>query len=636
MKRIIPYLCLSGLLASSTLCAGSKRLETYLPGDTTFVASVSDMSGINGTMSKSALKAILDNKNLSDFLNPINIRIENELEDNEIEKIITREEANKYINGQALIAVDLNACMKALEQGNPFLSTDPALILLLDIKNGEALDELLMSRLNDMPDQDRTFEIQDDETFMGVTIHNVLLSRKDKGERGGESANAAPRGTQAGIEAKACANLQYGNYDDENYYDGSDETGEQEEQTPREQHLYFGVTEDTFFLSNEPESIRHIVEAIQGETKGTFGKTEEWNDLRQTSENMDAYMFVSFKTIAPALESGLRKKYPVVEGQMPNPMAPNAERIISALGLSSLHSMLISVEFKPEFAHMVANYKMDTNFGIGRLFQCVADSYPKPDFVPEAPISATSAGVNLGAFLRELRQILFNALPAASMYYQMYTAQIQEQGVNLDSDLIDNFDNGIVVFSIHKDLAEDTPQQDLIAFKIKDPDAMKRVIDAIIKVTNMQDRVQRRDYEGTELLLLPGSIPAKPAMTIAIKDGWLMLSPEIAYIQNALSTKNGSTSFWKSDRFDALDTALSGADGYTVSYTNLGAFLHAFLQTFATSYNNSTTPFDNNPDHLLNPEMASRIGEIPLFIGSKGIKTPDGFVQESFLIPTED
>ncbi|MFA5256822.1 MAG: hypothetical protein WC360_01615 [Opitutales bacterium] len=637
MKRVIPYICLSAILASPAVCAGSQRLETYLPENTAFLTSVRDMTEINAKCRESTLKSLLDNDELAEFFKPIKMRFEDELENNKDEQIITWDEAKGHFNGQALIALDMDASVQALNRGDDSGPVYPSMLLLANMKDGEALVDLILTRIKDMPKEDNKFEIQEDETFLGVTIHHVTFTDGGDNADAGDKEAAAPWKAPKEFKGDAYAKQQYDDYDeDDNYYDESDGPEEETEKTPEITHLYFGVAQDTLFASNNQESARHVVEAIDGDAKGTFGRTAEWNDLRQTSEDTDFYAFVSFKPVATVIEALIRKNVPPVQAEIPNPMAPNSDMILNALGLGSINSLLLGVEFKPEYVHFKANYKMNTSYGIGRLFQSIGDSYPKPDFVPEEPLSVSSAGVNPGVIIRELRQIVFNAYPAAGMYYQMYTAQVQQQGVNLDSDLIDNFDNGIVIFSINKDVSVKTPPQNLIAIKIKDPVAMKRAIDAIINATGMQERVQRRDYIGTELILLPGSDPSSPSMTIAIKDGWLMLSPEITYIQNALSTNNSNKSFWTSDKFRSVDTAVHGANGFSVAYTNIGAFLRMFLEAFTTGYNDSTMQTDDNPDHLLKPDSISEIGEIPLLIGAKGYKTPDGFVQESFLISTED
>jgi|GEM_PF-3833123 len=633
MKLILPSLCLSGIFAAAALEAAPQRLETYLPAETSVVISVNSVSEARGKVKESALKSLSENEKLNEFFKPLEKELTGKEDDED--DLITNEEFDKFVTGQVVFGLDMSPNLKAIKNGADIMSEDPLIILLANMSDAEGFDELIMKRADEQLEDDESSKIFDDEDFMGISIHHISTTEKTASE-GTESStlHTAPVSTKG----SEIAQVQYDDEDAgdyEEYDEGYDDNSSDEEKAePKVHNFYFGAVKDTYFATCSLEGAHALVEAIKEDSQSTFGKTDEWADLRASTEDMDAYMFISATKLAILCNELIRQSVPPQD--LSQPMSPSAEAIIKAIGLDSLHSIQIGLKFRPENVLIKSITKLDTNYGIGRIFTAIGNSYPKPDFVPQAPASINATGINVGVYISELRQMIFNAYPQASMFYQMYTGQIQQQGVNLDTDLINNFDEGLVVFNMDKEFPPKGQPQNLLAFKIKDADSFKRAVDSIIVATGSSEKVERRNYMGTELILLPGPTVGTPSAVLAIKDGWLMFSPNLSCLQNALSTNDGGKSFWNSNTFKSVDKALDSSDGYQVSYYDTTMLVRTLLTAFAMGYNTQIMQGGDNEDKLLDPDIISDIEDLKVMLIAKGYKTPDALVQETYLISTEE
>lgn len=165
-------------------------------------------------------------------------------------------------------------------------------------------------------------------------------------------------------------------------------------------------------------------------------------------------------------------------------MAPTADGIINAIGINSIKYLSFGFDIESDSVHMVTNVNADSTYGSADSY-ALAVTYP-PDFVPESVFTLNASGFNLGTFILEARQIIFAAVPTASIIYQSQIAPMQEQaGINIDADFINNFDDGLLSLTLIPTTSVETGAPDInsvdtmYAVKIKNPDSFKRALETI-------------------------------------------------------------------------------------------------------------------------------------------------------------
>ncbi len=625
MRTILPTFCLAGLFAASALTA-APQYERYLPADTMFVCSVGDVTQLNEKVSRSVLRKFSEDKVLAEFFKPMFDKLLQEMEDDK-DNLITEDVLKEQFIGQIVFGADVGNLLYAVRSGDPSDSIQPSVSFLAGLKNADDFVKLLVKQFKlRTSDKDGPSIELSEEKFMGVTIYHVTIT--EKSDTASTSPWATP-GTYASADKAPAYSRQQYSYDDEDYADYEDyEDYEDEPAKPSVTHIYFANVKNTYLTSNNQDTAHKLVEALKGEKVKTLANNTCWADVKSLADEMDVYAYVDTKPLVELINGALRKSIPPADPSQP--MQPNAEAIITAIGIDSIKSLSFGLEFKPDYVRSRTVLKVDSSYGIGRLLSSVGGAYPRPDFVPEGVTSVNTSSINLGKVVGEIRQIAFNAYPAANFLYQMYTAGIQQQGVNLDTDLIGNFDDGFVMMGLDKDVPTDGIAKNLFAFKVKDAAALKRAIDAILMATQMNPRVKRSDYMGTEIISFPGATPAQTSMSMAAKDGWLMISPHSGTLQNALSANDSGKSYWKSATSKKVEKVLKGGEGYGYGYSDFDAFMKIFFKSFAQGFNSSLSQ-SGVSEGLMDANVIDRLDKLNLIMCSKAYKSADGFVSETYL-----
>ncbi|MBN1404216.1 MAG: hypothetical protein JW942_07120 [Opitutales bacterium] len=626
MRIKLPCICLGSIFAASALNAAPKYLETVLPADTFAIISAKDLAESKEKLEKSSLKKLTENEQIKEFFKPIYDKLNEQIDTEDGDSIISYDEIKDYLDGQIVIGLNLKPISDALNQTGNIDGKLPGAYFIADADKAEELIEKLLEQIQheiDAEPEGMTFEL-DEEDFMGVTIHHVTITNTPS-----DYDSASDSEWNSPSVANNTASLRNQQYDDDyeeeydDYEDYEDYDDYEESSEPVVTHIYFAEHENAFVLSNDSEGLKTIIEGLEDSATSNFGDSKNWSKLEVTAEKSDFYAFVDADPLMNLANTAIRMSIPPADPS--NPMGANADMMINALGLNSFHGMTISVEILEEGIHTNSFIGIDTNYGIGRLFSCIGDTYAKPDFVPADPSSVSTANMNVGIFIKELRQLIFNAYPQSSFIYQMYTAQIQQQGVNLDTDLIDNLDSYLVYFAMGKEMVAGQAPQTVFAFKVKNDATFKRAIDAIIIATGISERVQRRDYMGTEIVEFPSASPSQPGMIIAIKDGWLMLSTNLGTLQSAISSNNSGKSFWNSEKFDAVENVMHGSEGYAIGYTDFNMLMKAFFTGFAQGFNTQSG------DDTLDASFIDDLEDMNIIFAGKDTKTQDGFISDSYL-----
>ena len=613
------FVLFSAALSAFALPAfAADPLESCLPAGTALYFSLAD-SRSNAASDCAPINELRNNPKLQEFFKPFTDQIKLLSEKSKDDPLLSMDELQAHLDGQFVIGMNFAPLAASLASGveEPGM---PAFDVVFASKDGAGLIDLVVTRIKDdarMKDENARYI--GSETFMGTEIHHVSVSdgkaangdaKAPKLDENGDPITPVPSDEPVGVKA-------------------SDDSAP-EAAKPESIHIYFGTCRNVVFISTSKEDAQTLVEALHGHDEGTLGADSQASAVRSSAEKSDAYFYLDFRPISKLLEDLIRKNLPADAGQ-PDPTKPDANLIISALSLDSLHYVSMSVRFTAEEAIIDTTFSADADRGVGRLLNSYSGTFPAPDFVPEKVVSVNSSALNLGVAFKELRQIVFAAYPFSNMLYLGQVTDWQNKsGINVDKDLLDNLDFGFASYAVPTGGPASDPnsQQQLFALKVKDGASFKHALDALLGVTAMGPTVQRRDFNGTEIETIPTN---SGGLSLAIKDGWILLSPGQQVIQDSLSIGAGSKSFWQSNEYSALNSRMDKG-GVGASYMDVDAFIRIILVGFARGFNETATRNGKAP---LDPTIIDSLDKIPLIVCGKAYRTPEGLRSEAHLMRKE-
>jgi len=247
----------------------------------------------------------------------------------------------------------------------------------------------------------------------------------------------------------------------------------------------------------------------------------------------------------------------------------------------------VTAEVDPDFIHTYARIDVDTSYGLGRLLGGIGGDFPKPAFVPANVCTVQSSSFNAGTMLKEIRQIVFNAVPVTGMYYNMFAAQVTQQGIDLENDLFNNIDGGLVAMNLDNlDPAtkDASPINFAYAIKVKNGASIQRALEALFMTTQIPNLVAHRDYAGTDMMIVNNVQNGQPAAALAVKDGWLVISNSVKVLQDIINSGKGDN-FWSGDTFENFADGKLKANGYGIAYNDVGTVVRMILKAVAQVHN---------------------------------------------------
>jgi len=598
MNKFCTALCLLGLAAPFYNVEAAAHLESYLPENSLLLMSVSDYSDVTRKSKDSPVNDLFNDAKIREVLKPLTHYVTRIINEDSDKPLITFDEVKAHLDGQIVLSLDISKMIAEVKAGGDIASL-PSVILLADLKDSEDFVDLLSSRLKDQEDDKESIgSFGESEKFQGVTIHHFIV--KD------DSASETEDG----------------------------EKTEEEAASPDTLDIYFGTISDTFFLTTDSAAAHDVVEAVKGRETGTLAESEAFSGILAQTEDMDEYLYLNAKPLDELVDASIRKGMAPKEGEEPNPLKPTPDAVINATGMNSFKNVLVGVTFDSDNVRLNTNIAVDTSFGIGRLFRAYAQNYATPDFIPESAVSVNASGFNLGTLLVEARQIAFTASPMFAMLYQAQIGQLQEQiGIDFEKDLIGNFDDGLVCFTLDNPEAANTDltnRQQIFALKIKDATSFKRSLDAVLAITPYAQKIERRDFSGTEIIVFNNDA-STPVFAMAHKDGWLLMSEKPTTLQNAISSGDGKKSFWQSKAYDELGDGKLPAGGIGVTYDDFDALVKTLLYTVAKVYNESA-PVASGEAQPIDVNLIGEIKDMPFSVCGKAYKTPEGIKADTYLI----
>lgn len=595
MNKFRSSLCLLGLTAP--FCnLNAAQLESYLPEDCMLVASLSDYSAVSRKSEDSPINELLNDKKIGEVLQPFSDYLRSKLHEDSEKPLVSWDEINAHLSGQVVVGLNISKLLAEIEATGDS-NAIPGIVILANLKDADDFVNLLADRLEEQEsDKNAIGSIEASEKFQGVTIHHFLVKDTAKNDDA-----------------------------------GTEETESESAKAPKD--IYFGNVSDTFFVTLNADSAKDAISAMKGDEAGTLGASSHLADILSQTENTDAYIYLDAKPLGSLMEAAIKQSFGPKEGVEPNPLKPTPEAIIAALGMNSLKNVVASVTFESDNVLLRTNLGVDTSFGIGRLFNAYAPNYATPDFIPENATAVNASGFNLGTLIAEVKQIVFTAAPSFSMIYQAQVSQIQQQtGIDLEKDLLGNFDDGLVAFNIGNPDEIKTNienRQQVFALKLKDSATFKRGLDVMIGMTPAASKMEKRDFSGTEITIF-NDVNSAPVFAMGIKDNWLLMSNASASIQNAISSDTGK-SFWQSKTYDELGDGKLPAGGIGVSYNDVTALVKTILYTVAKIYNMSGALIDEQAKPI-DTDLISEIKDMPYSVCGKAYKTKEGISSSTYLL----
>lgn len=217
------------------------------------------------------------------------------------------------------------------------------------------------------------------------------------------------------------------------------------------------------------------------------------------------------------------------------------------------------------------------------LFPVFYSNPPISDPLKYVPAEATSAwatsGVNLKSLYTTVMTTIKEDIPEAADGLAQFEAAQEEIGFNVEKDLLDWMQGGMIGFSIAGP-SRYSGSEFVLLLKVSDEEKARATIDRLIEHANPMLEQQKgaiepaalEGVEGFRTLKAPFltalamfGAPALKSPTFGVKDGWLMFGTSTEVLSKSLQTSAGKMdSFQKSERLRSEGIA---PEGKVVSFT---------------------------------------------------------------------
>ncbi len=599
LSRIALY----ALAATPFTLTAQSPVENYLPEDLSILVKVDNIADLIENSGEGPLAAILEDETIAEFLKPLFTSEGSDkslAERFEEETDISLDELKKLFPKQAAFALDLT---QFAESGfsDDVSPEDIGFYVILEHTNKDRVKEILDSDafLGEATSEGRLRVVED--SFMDLTIHQLEDPETD------ENSGA------------------------------------------------YVVTDDLLILSTSVSALKEVVVKTKGEsTLPSFSASSAAQALKSDYEGAEVKLYfqpkLAFRALEKMVTDGLASSE---DDAAQSPLTPKPEAIFKALQLDSIGEITMGLDFQQDSIRMKSFLNTDFDRGIGRLFNAYRSEAPKPAFVPKEVASMDAMSFDLGAFWTELEGILMAAAPMVGGMYQGYLAQIQQgTGVDLRQALINNLGPAIVTYSMPMttqsgDGATPPMQHMVIAFSVKDRLTLDQALNTLIGISGMGEMLQKRDYLGHQVTLIPTNPQTNQSAGFTITDGWFIVSTNSEDLLQALTRmeQEGQGSFWDNEAFqEGLGLLRSG--GVSVSYRDVNELARIFLMmmaqgaTAAQAQKQMEQALEEDPGKAFKPlefdySLLKEL-DLPFHLISKSYKTEDGILGDAIVFEKEE
>lgn len=284
-------------------------------------------------------------------------------------------------------------------------------------------------------------------------------------------------------------------------------------------------------------------------------------------------------------------------------MGVSPENLVAALGLNQMTSAYGVAELSERTSVFCTGIKWTEQPNLMRVFAYGEPPAPKPAFVPDTWVSASSGRFSLTKGYQALKELLGDLNPGLGAILDGQIAQMnQGLGIDIERDLVGNFGDEIIqgesLVGTRDESDPQTPTDKFFAASIRDQETAGRMIDAAMAmVPGMAQMITSREYlgetiftfEAPEMEGMPPDAPQQTSFSYAITRNYLMVSVgRPTMVETALQGLDGAAnSIWENPEIArAMDELPAGES--MVAYQDVRRLVVTLFDLFVTGAAMST------------------------------------------------
>ncbi|HKB90545.1 MAG TPA: hypothetical protein VKC60_08515 [Opitutaceae bacterium] len=512
--------------------------------DTAFVVSANDVPALIKKWDASPAAHAWNDPEIEKFFAPLRAKMKiDEWDDKtKAETGYTVRELLGLVTGQILVSVgDIPAFLK-LNEG-----AEPSFALLGDIGGNQAAIEKLMAK-----EREASKEEESTEEFQGETLHLRKHVEDDKSK----------------------------------------------------ERPSWAIVKGIFVSALPVDRLRRAVAAIKhGSAESPLSASSNFQTAKQHMGEADYLVYCNIEAIYPTIEKAANDKFASKKSGPQNPMAPDPQAIIKALGLDVLRTFYFSGRLDADGGDSSLGLTFSENRGIVKLLAFGDGPVPQPAFVSNKWVTVSSTNFSFKDAFAALEEILANASPALS---SMVQSQIQQFGKNLGidikRDLIGSTGPGLISgYSLKDGQSADAPPAfdqlgQFLAMSLTNAQAFENAFEALKRMTgpNADQLFKKRNYLGFNLYTFEAPTPPqaagappvpKPAagagFSYAVTPEYFFMSTgSVTPLETALQgLRSAQPTLWENSD---VKRALANVPGNacSISYQDLRVIMPAVVETF--------------------------------------------------------
>lgn len=340
---------------------------------------------------------------------------------------------------------------------------------------------------------------------------------------------------------------------------------------------YF-LKDKTFVASNDDKILEGVLAKWDGQAQGTLADKKEYQYIiKKCAEANEPAVMNWYMNPIGALQSVLGVASRV------NPQVGLVSGFLPALGITQLKavggSSYIATRDFDAITKTFTYVEMPTS-GIIDIFKCPAIAQQPPAWVSDKVSSYYSINWSIGGAYDSV-ETLFDGIQGRPGALAAIVDQMADNPdgpkIHIKQDIVDNLSGHIQVATEIKEGEQiDLTQmsgQFVVALGLKNSDAFQKIIASL--TTRDDFPGQAREFQGTTLYQLPGSLLSTPAdAAFCIAEGQLFISNDVKQIENILRKDRGVGSLINDPNFKRIAENFPEKTSI-INYQNADAQLHA-------------------------------------------------------------
>lgn len=401
----------------------------------------------------------------------------------------------------------------------------------------------------------------------------------------------------------------------------------------------YALVDGIFVLATPEDQLRKAVEIIKEGTETPLADSATYQRSREYSGRGDISIYLNLGKLMPSLNLAL--------GELPisGPMALTgitSESLKNALSLEVLQGAFLDFDFVED--GILSHYGMlySEKDGILKLLAYSEDDLPEANYVPKDVLSSSITNFDFSAMYRGLEEILGTASPGIISMIDIQIQKIQsEAGVDLRSDLIENFGKQAVSFSTFKEdeaanALESVQTEQVMVIDIKDSETFSQALNALIDSAQIvRPLIKESNFEGETVYSI--TVPNQQAgfemafNYVVTRSKFIFVIGHISLLQTVLSNMNDEgDGFWQDPELIALFERIEQPDPVSRTYYDVEQLIEPFFMIMS------------NMAYFADPSGSIQAEEMPeglkgaYRLVSEGNEAPDGLFGRVLVVKAKD